>query len=42
MKIIKTLLAIIAAAAMVACSKDDVSYGDLDGTYEMTKTGMTV
>lgn len=30
-------MAFIAVAAMVACSKDDVSYGDLDGTYEMTK-----
>lgn len=37
MRTTKTLLALIAAAAMVACSKDDISYGDLDGTYEMTK-----
>lgn len=37
MKTTKTLLALIAAAAMVACSKDDISYGDLDGTYELNK-----
>lgn len=37
MKTTKTLLALIAVAAMVACSKDDISYGDLNGTYELTK-----
>ncbi|MGM9767511.1 MAG: hypothetical protein ACI3Z0_03480 [Candidatus Cryptobacteroides sp.] len=37
MKTTKTLLALIAVAAVVACSKDDVSYGDLDGTYEASK-----
>ena len=35
MKTTKTLLALIAVAAIVACSKDDISYGDLDGTYEL-------
>ena len=35
MKTTKKLLALIAVAAIVACSKDDISYGDLDGTYEL-------
>lgn len=35
MKTTKTLLSLIAAAAMVACGKDDISYGNMDGTYEL-------
>ncbi|MGM9766139.1 MAG: hypothetical protein ACI3ZO_07260 [Candidatus Cryptobacteroides sp.] len=35
MKTTKILFALIVAAAMVACGKDDISYGNMDGTYEL-------